>query len=584
MINLEVCNNLFYDPAYFNYFVNYSGDLLAEIAAIDYACAYAINDAFAIVAVKVDRLPEFLNVVPSVKYVDKIDPFTLQENFTSDSYVFEDSAITPIEAAQIGKVQNNPSIDVTGENVFIGVIDTGIDYLNEAFLHPDGTTRIHSIWDQSIQTTTSDGVPFGVVYTKEQINAAINLKNNGGDPYTIVPSKDEIKHGTRMTGIMAASGRGGKFKGIAPECELVVIKLKRYGYYEDFFRKAAGTSIPLYAAADIAVALDYLYKIFLQNIYPMIIFLGSGTNFGSHTGLSLMAIFINLLTVSDNFIIVCGTGNEGNSGTHTTGFITSVGSQGRGIIELQVENIRNLVFQIWLKYPNKALLGVSSPSGESLEIANPTATNQVVIDFSYENTNLLIRYFYPFDLGGGELIQIEMYNLQTGIWSFYLTGEYLTDGRYDAWLPQRRVIGEGTEFGSVSQFTTLTIPSLGKSVVSVAYYNQTNDTTVADSGRGFNIGGTGSPLIAAGGINQPTVDVGGGIAVVSGSSVATAVVAGGCALFLEWAVRGYKGNLNVQSLKGILAQTATRQKGTVYPIPTYGYGLFNLENMFKLVR
>lgn len=43
----------------------------------------------------------------------------------------------------------------------------------------------------------------------------------------------------------------------------------------------------------------------------MIVFIGLGTNFGSHTGLSVIGMFINILSVSDNFIIVCGTGNEG---------------------------------------------------------------------------------------------------------------------------------------------------------------------------------------------------------------------------------------------------------------------------------
>ncbi len=584
MVNLAVCNNLFYDPAYFNFFVNYSGNFLAEIEAIDYACGYIINDAFAIVAVKADMLAEFLQAVPSVKYVDKVDPFTLQENLTAGPSIPQDAAVTPLEAAQIRKVQNNPAINVTGKGVVIGVIDTGIDYLNDAFLYPDGTTRIQSIWDQSIQETTSVGVPFGAIYNRDQINAAINLRNSGGDPYTIVPSRDELGHGTRMTGIMAASGNDGKFKGAAPECEFVIVKLKRYAYYEAFFIEAANTNIPLYAVSDIAVALDYLYKTFLVSTFPMIIFIGLGSNFGSHTGLSLISKFINILAVSNNFIIVCGTGNEGNSRTHSTGAMTGVGRQGRGITELKIANLKNLVFQIWPKYPNKALLGISSPSGESLDIINPTATNQVTVNFSYENTRVLIRYFYPFDLGGGQLIQIEMYNLQEGIWTFYLTGEYITDGRYDAWLPQRNIIGEGTEFGSINQLNTLTIPSTGQSLISVGFYNQTNDTAVADSGRGYTIDGQIAPLIVAGGINQPTVDVGGGTTIVSGSSVATAVVAGGCALFLEWAVTGYLGSINVQGLKGILAQTAIRQKGSIYPVPTYGYGRFDLENTFKAVR
>ncbi len=583
---MAYCNNLFYDPTYLNLFVDYSGNFLAEMESMDYVCAYPLNNYLAALSVKADMIDEFLQKTSTINYIDKIDPFTLIETSNNDLSILQNiTAITPIEAAQIRKVQNNPAINVTGKDVIIGIIDTGIDYLNSAFLSLDGTTRIQSIWDQSIQSDPpSVGVPFGIVYTKEQINEAINLKNNGGDPYTIVPSRDEIGHGTQMSGIMAASGDRGAFKGSAPECELAVIKLKRYAYYEAFFKESANTNAPLYASCDISLALKHLYEIFLSNNKPMIIFIGVGTNFGSHTGLSLLGTYIDTLAVSDNFIVVCGTGNEGDSMTHTTGFIGGVGAVNRGIIELKVANIRNIIFQIWLKAPNKALLGISSPSGEALEIINPTESNVSIFNFSYENTRAVIRYYYPYDLGGGELIQVELYNLQEGIWDFYLIGEYIVDGRYDAWLPQRDIIGEGTEFGSISQFTTLTIPSTSQSVISVAYYNQTNDTSVADSGRGFDVERYISPLIAAGGINQPTVKAGGGMTLVSGSCVATAVVAGGCALFLEWTRQANKPSLNVQGLKGILARTAIRQKGIIYPIPTYGYGRFDLVNTFKNVR
>lgn len=43
-----------------------------------------------------------------------------------------------------------------------------------------------------------------------------------------------------MAGIMAASGNienKEQFIGIAPDCELVVVKLKRYAYYEVFLEK-----------------------------------------------------------------------------------------------------------------------------------------------------------------------------------------------------------------------------------------------------------------------------------------------------------------------------------------------------------
>ena len=51
--------------------------------------------------------------------------------------------VTPIEAAQVSYVTEPDNIDLSGKDITIGIIDTGIDYLNENFIDENGKSRIH---------------------------------------------------------------------------------------------------------------------------------------------------------------------------------------------------------------------------------------------------------------------------------------------------------------------------------------------------------------------------------------------------------------------------------------------------------
>ncbi|MDZ7543229.1 S8 family serine peptidase, partial [Clostridium perfringens] len=146
--------------------------------------------------------------------------------------------ISPPEASQASFLQLNLPLNLTGRNTLVAIIDTGIDYLNEEFMDYEGNTRIEYIWDQTLDFIDSPNrikVPFGVTYSKEDIQEAINLSKSGGDPYSIVPSKDEIGHGTEMTGIIGSTGKNPLLRGVVPNCKFVVVKLiEDYGFQKQF--------------------------------------------------------------------------------------------------------------------------------------------------------------------------------------------------------------------------------------------------------------------------------------------------------------------------------------------------------------
>jgi subtilisin family serine protease len=167
----------------------------------------------------------------------------------------------PLEASQILRLRNIPNYNLRGRGVLIGFVDTGIDYTNPVFSYADGTTKIISIWDQSLNTDqVPDGMAYGTEFSRNQINEA--LKNN--DPLSIVPSKDEIGHGTMLAGIAAGNEVPEKgFYGVAPDAELVIVKLKQAkANLKAFFRVPEDRLC--YQENDINMGYQYLIKLRLH--------------------------------------------------------------------------------------------------------------------------------------------------------------------------------------------------------------------------------------------------------------------------------------------------------------------------------
>jgi len=123
----------------------------------------------------------------------------------------------------ISALQNYPTLQLQGDGIMIGFIDTGIDYMNPVFRSFEGT-RIAAIWDQTIQTgNVPEGFAYGSEYTKEQINEAIR----NTVPESVVPSMDTNGHGTYVASLAAGSGNPeNQFQGAAPKAMLGVVKLK----------------------------------------------------------------------------------------------------------------------------------------------------------------------------------------------------------------------------------------------------------------------------------------------------------------------------------------------------------------------
>ena len=72
------------------------------------------------------------------------------------------------------------------------------------------------------------GYHMGLEYSEDEINQLLTEYNQTPPPRRRpLPGADNERHGTGVAGIAAGNGRDseGRFTGIAPECQLIVVKL-----------------------------------------------------------------------------------------------------------------------------------------------------------------------------------------------------------------------------------------------------------------------------------------------------------------------------------------------------------------------
>ena len=528
-----------------------------------------ISSNFAVIITPADKVDEVKKLAIRIVNIEVSTILTLND-------------ISPVEASGAPVFNTNPYLRLNGRDVLVGVIDTGIDYLNKEFQMEDDTTRIVRLWDQTIQGDKYIyGLKYGVEYTEDQINQAISLQTSGGDPYSIVPSKDEIGHGTKVSGIIGGRGINPDLKGVAPDCKFVIVKLSRTTKVELDAALIDKMDVPSYSPWSVLLGIRYVVSVARELNKPLVLFIPMGSNMGSHTGNGIDESIIDNYSTEAETVIVVPVGNQGNTDTHTEGIIEKAGDIKD--IEIRIgERQKNLPITIWINKPNRVKLSIISPTGEIIDNMEAKNTNNRRIKFLYEKTEMIVNFNSPELSTGDTLIFIRAYNLRPGIWKFRLTGEYIVEGNYYAWIPQRELIDDETKFLNPVEYTTITLPSTSNNAISVGYYNQNNNSIVSESSNGYTRYGSIKPDIVAGGSNALVTIPGGATSVMSGSSVAGAVVAGCCALILQWAVTdgNYPGIYSSQIKTYIISGAKTRP-GDIYPNPQWGYGMLNILNMFK---
>jgi subtilisin family serine protease len=490
--------------------------------------------------------------------------------------------VSSLEASGVVRVRNVPNLALNGEGVLIGIVDTGIDYTHEAFRNADGTTRIVSIWDQTIQSGAyPDTYFYGTEYSREQINEALV----NADPRSIVPTTDELGHGTYMAGIAAGTpSLQNNFSGVVPMSDLVVVKLKQAKQnVKNVFRVPADAVS--YQENDIMFGIRYLVEMARRLSKPIAICIGIGTSQGSHDGRGALGSYVSVLADLPGIVISIAAGNEGNSGHHFKGVINRGGDQ-TNMVELRVgPSVAGFSMQLWGNAPGTFSIDILSPTGEYIPRIPARIGESREIRFIFEETVIFVDYFLLETQTGDQLILINFDRPTEGIWRFKVYSSGDLNSEFNIWLPIRDFIGTETYFTQPDPFITITSPGNTVIPIIVTAYDHTNNSLYLQAGRGFTRLGAINPSLAAPGVNLVVPEPGGLYGTRSGTSLAAAHTAGITAMLLQWGIQtGYYSQLDSVEIKNLLIRGARRDPNNTYPNREWGYGIIDIYNTFISLR
>lgn len=205
-----------------------------------------------------------------------------------------DSAVFRHHGKEVHQGLGGLSSSYTGKDVIIGVVDQGLDWTHPDFVNEDGTTRVLRYWDQTISSggTIAQPYNYGIVWDSAQINSGACFS-----------TENSTAHGTTVAGMAVGNGRAnGTNKGFAPEADIIIVE--------------SNFNLPNWTLT-VADACDYIFKVADTLGKPAVVNLSLGTYLGSHDGNDPAAEYIEtLLDEKPGRIVVCAAGNSGAQGKY----------------------------------------------------------------------------------------------------------------------------------------------------------------------------------------------------------------------------------------------------------------------------
>ncbi|MBC8183765.1 S8 family serine peptidase [candidate division KSB1 bacterium] len=187
----------------------------------------------------------------------------------------------------------------TGENVIVGIIDSGIDWEHEDFRDPQDNTksRVLYIWDQNdSQGNKPADFSYSSEWTRTQIEDEIDGTSAG-----IVRHKDDLEeaggHGTHVSGTAAGNN------GLAPGSDIIVVCLD--------FESSTG----------VVDGANYIYQKAAELGRPAVINASLGSHYGPHDGSGAESLALDqLINAAPGRAFCAAAGNEGGDFIHYGGF------------------------------------------------------------------------------------------------------------------------------------------------------------------------------------------------------------------------------------------------------------------------
>ncbi|MFR3727895.1 S8 family peptidase [Lacrimispora sp.] len=483
-----------------------------------------------------------------------------------------------LEKSGVNTVQQNPSLALFGSGVLVAIIDTGIDYRHPAFLNSDGTSRILSIWDQTVQTGT---IPvdfnFGSEYSKEQINEALN----SDDPLSIVPTTDPNGHGTAIASILAGSpNQEQSFSGVVPQAEFIIVKLKeaKQSLKAIYF---VPESALCYQESDIILGARYAVNTAARFNRPLVICIAMGSSQGGHDGRGATSAYLDHLTLLPGIGTSVSAGNEGNAQRHY--FNSTAAPPYYNDMELRVGSSDTMFsMEIWSYSPARLTIDISSPNRESTQPVFPTLNQCRRFSFIFNQTTIYVNNIIFEEETGDQLILLRFSNPLPGIWYLRTQNPENEPFSFHSWLPAGSMLSNETFFLNSNPDTTITSPGNARHPLTVAAYNQNNDSILPESGRGYTRSGQIKPDISAPGFQITCAVPGNQYGTATGTGAAAAHAAGIIAMVFEWAiVRGNYLRMTGNDINRLMISGAFRSSAYSFPNNIWGYGQVDINQLFE---
>jgi len=401
-------------------------------------------------------------LVPQDRLVDLAGMAEVVYIAASQSYrLCNDVGVVQTQAASARQQYN-----VTGKNVILACIDSGIDWRHADFRNANGQTRIKYLLDFSDPGDTNgdgdlDGKgPYGgTLYSEAQINAALNGTGT-------VNEVDRNGHGTHVTGSAAGNGRGtsngipaGTYAGVATEADLIFVKASR----------GDQGSIPDAEIISTLAFVDSIAKV-LQR--PYVLNLSLGGHEGAHDGTSLTEQAIdNVVGPSKNGkAVVIAAGNDGDEYIHAGGTMSGSPVTVQFTLPAYTANAGTkndyVLFEAW--YSGSANLSFQL-TGPSNVVYGPVASGgNLGVDRADGAVVIENARFGRDPLNNDKQVVMQIFDNssnipKSGTWRLTITGN---SGRYDLWMYSTSMQAELA--AASADFTRLVaIPATAKNAIAV---------------------------------------------------------------------------------------------------------------------
>ena len=547
-----------------NFIVRYNQNVHGPVDYVSGGTFQIIDDLFAVLYVPSETQPDM--EITSFSY-----------NSIPKCYTYMD--MEALSASGVIRLQDHPYLQLRGKETAVAVIDSGIDYENDVFRDENGKTRIAYLWDQTIAGRDDERVPYGKLFTAEDINRALESET----PLEIVPSEDKNGHGTRLAGIAAGNQvLEENFSGAAPEATLLIVKLKpAKDYLREFYLYPRNAEI--FQENDIMLGIYQVTKLANLLRMPLSICLGVGSSQGAHIGESPLCQYVSYISGFSQVSVSIAAGNEGAARHHFRG---KLGQENNEVTaELRVgEGEEGFTVEFWGEPPKVYEVSVQSPTGERLEVSTSLGAGTQTLSFVFVETKVLVNYVSIERQTGYPLIYFRFLHPSSGIWKLRVRVRNGQNVNFHMWLPVNGLVSKDTYFLEPTPYNTVTSPGDAIDSTTVTAYNYRDNSLYLEAGRGFSPDGVVTPHFAAPGVNIKAAFPGNRFGDASGTSLAAAQAAGIAALLFEWAIiRENAPFFTGTNVKHYLQRGAVRDENMQYPNQEWGYGRIDLYRTFQLL-